>query len=284
MLKVISSGVYATVQDLGRFGYMNVGVPMSGAMDHYSAKLSNLMLGNDENDALIEITLGGSSFQFLKDTTICLGGADLNAKLNNEPIHLNHPIKILKNSILKFSNPNYGSRTYLAVKGGFLNKNVLGSRSFFKEITKKYVLKKDDEILYDEVKTLNHSLSASVKIKENHCVSTTIEVYEGPEYDMLATEQRKLLIETMFTISKENNRMGYRLDELMVNKLDAILTSAVMPGTIQLTPSGKMIILMRDCQVTGGYPRVLQLSDDAINKLAQKSTGDSFHLRIIPLE
>ena len=78
--------------------------------------------------------------------------------------------------------------------------------------------------------------------------------------------------------------MGYRLEELVVNELSPILTSGVMPGTIQLTPSGKMIVLMRDCQVTGGYPRVLQLTDSAIDKLAQKSTGDSFRLKIISLE
>jgi len=263
---------------------MNMGVPISGAMDHYSAKLANLMLGNDENDALIEITLGGGSFQFLKDTIICVGGADLNATLNNESLLLNHSVKVLKNSILKFGNPNYGSRTYIAVKGGFQNKKVLGSRSFFKEVTQKYVLKRNDEILYDEIKANDHSLSASVKIKEGHFKNTVIEAYEGPEYDMLGTEQKILLAETNFSISKENNRMGYRLEEIIVNRLSAILTSGVMPGTIQLTPSGKMIILMRDCQVTGGYPRILQLTDDAIDKLAQKSTGDSFKLKIIPLE
>ncbi len=215
---------------------------------------------------------------------MCLGGADLNATLNGIPISLNHSVKVLKNSILKFNNPNYGSRAYIAVKGGFLNKKVLESRSFFKEVTKKYMLKKDDEILYDEVNIKEHSLTASVKIKQDHFNSTSIEVYEGPEYYMLDTRQKALLSEMTFSISKENNRMGYRLEELVVNELSPILTSGVMPGTIQLTPSGKMIVLMRDCQVTGGYPRVLQLTDSAIDKLAQKSTGDSFRLKIISLE
>ncbi len=283
MLKVVNAGVYATIQDLGRFGYMSVGVPIAGAMDHYAAKLANLVLDNDENDAVLEVTLGGSSFQFLKDTIICLTGADLNATLNDETIQLNHPIKIDKNSVVKFRNSVYGARAYLAVKGGFLNKNVLGSRSFFKEITKKHVLKANDEILYDETQNFNYSQLAGVKVQQDRFLHSTIEVYEGPEYGMLTNVQRKELTTTTFTISKENNRMGYRLEQLVRNNLDGIITSAVMPGTIQLTPSGKLIILMRDCQVTGGYPRILQLTDDAINKMAQKSTGDSFNVEVIPL-
>ncbi len=283
MLKVISAGVYATIQDLGRFGYMDVGVPASGAMDQYAAKLANLILGNDQNDAILEITLGGSSFQFLKDSVICISGADLNAELNSKPVPLNHSIQILKNSVLKFNNPASGVRAYLAVKGGFQNKIVLGSRSFFKEITKKFVLKKNDEILYNEINSFNIAQSASVKVKQDYFLTKSVEVYEGPDYQMLTNQQKNELTTTTFTISRENNRMGYRLEELVPNDLDGIITSAVLPGTIQLTPSGKLIILMRDCQVTGGYPRVLQLTDSAINEMAQKSTGNSFNLKILSL-
>ena len=78
----------------------------------------------------------------------------------------------------------------------------------------------------------------------------------------------------VFTISSDNSRMGYRLNETIPNNFESMLTSGVLPGTVQLTPSGKLIVLMRDCQVTGGYPRVLQLSENAINILAQKTTGD----------
>ena len=89
---------------------------------------------------------------------------------------------------------------------------------------------------------------------------------------MSKTEQ-ELLIETQFTISNDNNRVGYRLKEVFKNQLKPILTSGVLPGTVQLTPSGELIILMRDCQVTGGYPRVLQLTEEAINILAQKRSS-----------
>jgi biotin-dependent carboxylase-like uncharacterized protein len=283
MLKVIDHGVYASVQDMGRFGYANVGVPISGVMDHDSAKLANLILHNTIDDAVIEITLGGSSFQFLKETIICICGADLNATINNKQVHCNNPVKVKKDSVLVFEKPNYGTRAYLSVKGGFLNKKVLKSRSFFKEVTKKYVLKKDDEILYSENEVVDNQSFSAVKVNQDHFLTTNVEVYEGPEFMLLSKTQKRQLENIVFTISKDNNRMGYKLEESIENKLKSILTSAVMPGTVQLTPSGKLIVLMRDSQVTGGYPRVLQLTDSAINILAQKTTNDTFKFKIVDL-
>lgn len=283
MLKVIAQGVYASVQDMGRLGYANVGVPIAGTMDHYSAKLANLILHNAMEDAVIEITLGGSSFQFLKETVICICGADLNATINDEKILCNHPVKVLEESVLVFKKPVYGTRAYLAVKGGFLNKKVLNSRSFFKEVTKKYVLKKDDEILYNPIVVNDKQSFSAVKVNQKHFFNTEIEAYEGPEYHLLNDKQKKQLTEVLFTVAKENNRMGYRLEETLENKLKPILTSAVMPGVVQLTPSGKLIVLMRDCQVTGGYPRVLMVTPTAINKLAQQSTGAKFRFKIVPI-
>jgi len=284
MLKVLNAGIYASIQDLGRFGYSNNGVPVSGVMDAYSAKLANLMLGNNENDAVLEITSGASSFEFLKETIICISGADFNSQLNDMNIINNHPVKVKANSILKFANPKFGVRAYLAVKGGFLNKKVLNSRSFFKEITKIHRLKKDDEILYNElIINQNHSFS-SVKINKEHFQSKIVEVYKGPEYELLNKNKQQFLEKTHFTISKENNRMGYKLDEMLENNFSSMLTSAVLVGTVQLTPSGKLIVLMRDCGVTGGYPRILQLTDDSINRLAQKTTKDTFRFKLLDLD
>ena len=283
MLKVITSGVYASVQDMGRFGYASVGVPTSGVMDRVSAKLANLILHNDIHDAVIEITLGGSSFQFLKETIICISGADLNATIAGVKVLCNHPIKVNKDSLLKFEKPKYGARAYLAVRGGFLNKKVLNSRSLFKEITKKYVLTKDDEILYEQFKVEENQLFSAVKVNKAHFSNTILEVYEGPEFSMLNKTQKSQLENFEFTISKENNRMGYKLEEAVENDLKSILTSAVMTGTVQLTLSGKLIVLMRDCQVTGGYPRVLQLTDQAINMLAQKTTNNKISFKIVEI-
>lgn len=283
MLRVLQQGVYSSIQDLGRFYYRAYGVPVSGTMDHYSAKLANLLIGNNENDAVLEVTLNGV-FQFTKETILCISGADLNGTLNDQPVQCNHPVKVEKDSILKFSNANYGLRTYIAVKGGFLNKQVLGSRSFFKEITKKYVLQKDDETFYEPYSSGDNLTFSHVKINREHFENEVIEAFKGPEYELLAKSQQRHLEKTSFTISKEHNRMGYKLAEKLENELGSMLTSSVMPGTVQLTPSGTLIVLMRDCGVTGGYPRILQLTDKAINRLAQKSTNDIVRFKLIALE
>lgn len=281
MLKVLKGGIYTTIQDLGRFGYRNNGVSVAGAMDSYSAKLANLLLGNQENDAVLEVTLGGASFQFLKDTIICIAGADLNASLNGELVACNHPVKVTENSVLNFSKATYGIRAYVAVKGGFLNKPVLGSRSFFKEVTKKYVLKKEDEILYNPFITEQKLAFSGIKVNPSHFKTKEIEVFKGAEYELLNKQQKYFLTTTEFTISRENSRMGYKLNETLKNDLCSMLTSAVLVGTVQLTPSGKLIVLMRDCGVTGGYPRVLQLTESAIDRLAQKYTNDTFIFKIV---
>ncbi len=283
MIKVLLSGFYTSIQDLGRFGFGSIGVPVSGAMDLYSAKLANHILMNNNTDAILEITLGRCKLLFENQTIICISGANLFPKLNSKSITLNSPIEISKGDILTFDKPVYGVRCYLSISGGFQTDVVLNSRSFYKGITDKYVLKKNDILPINVNRSKISKSFSSVKINKQHFTTTTIEAYAGPEYELLDIKQREKLNKTMFTISKENNRMGYKLEELITNKLVSMLTSVVLPGTVQLTPSGKLIVLMRDCQVTGGYPRILQLTDDAINKLAQKTTNDTFKFKITPL-
>ncbi len=283
MIEVLSAGMYTTIQDLGRFGYGNIGVPVSGAMDLYASRLANQLLGNAENDAVLEITLGGCKLVFKSSTFICISGADLSAKINNNSIPLHSVIKVEKGSILTFNKPKYGVRAYLAVQGGFQSETILGSKSFYKNITSKYLVKKNDYLKIAKIKDKKKRGFSTVKILIEHFKTKVLDVYKGPEYELLSVTQKEQLKETEFTISNENNRMGYRLKELINNKLPSMLTSAVLTGTVQLTPSGSLIILMRDCQVTGGYPRILQLTDMSINRLAQKTTRDRVLFNMINL-
>ena len=127
----------------------------------------------------------------------------------------------------------------------------------------------------------NLSTYASVKEDTTSFDDERLEVYKGPEYDSLNASQKKQLETKRYTIAKENSRMAYQLEETLANDLEPIITSLVLPGTVQLTPSGKLIVLMRDCQITGGYPRVLQLSESAINRLSQKFTGSTLQFDLI---
>jgi len=279
MIEILSAALPITVQDLGRFGHASIGVPNSGWMDSYSANLANHLINNSPTDAVLEVTFGGCSLKFNEVCEICITGADFTPKVDNKQVKQNTPLNITKGAVLSFGNRRYGLRTYIAIRGGFQTKSVLGSRSFYPEITSKTILKKGDWIPYNALNPSKKGNFASVRVKREHFESVDLECTKGPEFDLLSPAQKKQLLENPLKISSENNRMGYRLVDLIPNKFPSMLTSGVLPGTVQLTPVGKLIILMKDCQVTGGYPRILQLTDNAINKLGQKTTGDSiqFH-------
>lgn len=280
MLKVIKSGFYSTIQDNGRFGFRAYGVPVSGAMDMYSSRFANSLLGNESNAALIEMTMIGGVFQFKEPTIIAITGANMNPQLNGNPININSAVKVSANDILSLVKVKSGFRTYLAIKGGFNTKEILESRSQYKSITMASTVSKDDLLSYKIYDNKTQKLNAVVKYDNTNIESNIIEVFRGPEFNLLSMIQKEQLLKTEFKVSKLNNRMAYQLEPHLKNNLQPILTAPVLPGTLQLTPSGSLIVLMRDCQTTGGYPRILQLSENAIDVLSQKTTGNDIKIRL----
>lgn len=280
MVKIIKSGFYSTIQDLGRFDYQHYGVPVSGVMDQYSAKLANALLNNDENAAVLEITMTGPILQFTSETLICISGADMSPLVNNKRIKLNHVINLGKEDILSFGKLNFGFRCYLAVLGGFQTQKVMKSRSMYSNITTQRTIHDGDELSISTYNIKFKDLHAAVKVNADHFTSIELKAFKGPEYELLSKSQQKLLSSQEFTISKDYDRMAYQLVDKIPNQLDAIITSLVLPGTVQLTPSGHLIILTRDCQTTGGYPRVLQLEEYALDVLSQKFEGCKIRFKI----
>lgn len=272
MLKVINTGLYTTVQDFGRENYQELGVPFSGVMDRKAAAFANAILGNNPNEAVLEMAMLGAKLLFTKPTLMAISGANMSPKINNKAITTNKIIAVNSGDVLSFGKLKQGFRAYLAVFGGFKTPTVLGSKSMYATITESQMVNKGDELSY-ATKPSNYMPSfASIKFNDNYLKSSTIEVFKGAEFNLLSKKQQNQLLSKPFTISKDNNRMAYQLTETLENTLEPIITSAVLPGTVQLTPSGKLIILMRDCQTTGGYPRVLQLSETSISVLSQKFT------------
>ena len=267
-----------SIQDLGRYGHRDIGVPIAGAMDVESVKKANLLLENDENDAVLEMTMTGPTLQFDADTYISLSGAHIIATLNNEPIDNYTVIKVEKGDILSYGRLEMGFRGYLAIKGGFQSKKVLNSRSLFYPVTKSARVKDGDEIPYADTPDYEPKIS-ELKIEE-HFEENTLKVYKGPEFSLLSDAQLTEIFTKPYTVSKENNRMAYQLSELIAGHSHSMLTSGTLPGTIQLTPAGRMIILMKDGQTTGGYPRILQLSEESISVLAQKKYGDTLKFKL----
>ena len=279
MIKVLKEGLFTTIQDIGRFGYKNIGVPVSGSMDQTSAKLANLLLGNDESSAVLEMTLVGPTLEFMNDTYISITGADMNPSLNKQKVLQNKPLFINKGDILYLSHSSNGMRSYLGIKGGFNSEKKLGSKSFYRGITKREKLIKNDKIKFAKVTSSPMKMNKSINdFKINR--KNKINVFKGPEFDLLDSNSKDIIFNTDFTIGV-NNRMGYNLVEPIENSISSIISSPVMPGTVQLTPSGRLIILCRDCQTSGGYPRVLQLDKSSMDSLSQKTIGETIKLKLV---
>lgn len=279
MLKVLKSGFYTTVQDSGRFHYRNKGVPVSGVMDEISVFKVNSLLENEVTAAVLEITMTGPTIMFEEETYMALGGAEMSATLNNLPIQNYKVYQIEVGDILSFGRLDKGFRSYLGVKGGLTSKEVLGSRSFYRPITKENRLRDNDVVPFTYNKLFQPKIS-EIKV-DSFLDNTILELSKGPEFDLLNDRQLEEIFSKSFTVSHDNNRMAYQIKETISPHEISMLTSATLPGTVQLTPAGKLIVLMKDGQTTGGYPRVLQLMDKAICILAQKRGGDIVSFKLV---
>lgn len=272
MFKVLEAGFFTTIQDGGRHGLRDKGVPWSGYMDVKSAGIANSLLENNSDDALLEITMTGPKIQFEEPTYIALSGAEMPASINGKFAANNEVHRIEAGDILSFGKLLDGFRVYMALKGGINTAEVLGSRSYFKSLTTKSRIHDGDEIPYDGCSDYQPKIT-SIKTESN-LKHQQLDVQLGPEFSLLRNENKEKLFNSSFTIAKDYNRMAYQLKEKIEPHKISMITSANIPGSVQLTPSGKLIILMRDGQTTGGYPRVLQLNEDSISLLSQKKFGD----------
>ncbi len=288
-LFIEKEGILTTVQDLGRKGFRQFGINPNGAMDKTATRLINILLGNDETEAVIETHFPAPEILFEQDAIFALGGAEFGAKLNGEAIE-NWKIHFAESgSILKFTEKNFGNRCYLSVKSGLKIERWLDSAST--NLTAKFggfngrKLEKNDRILFNQnskFKTQSPKLKISNNLLPFYSRFPTVRIIKGAEFDNLtAISERDFLNET-FTISKDSNRMGFRLTGKPLYILDKIelVSSAVDFGTIQLLPDGQMIVLMADHQTTGGYPRLGNIISIDLPLVAQLGANDKvgFHL------
>ncbi|MEX0813745.1 MAG: biotin-dependent carboxyltransferase family protein [Chitinophagales bacterium] len=277
---ILKAGFYSSIQDMGRFEYAHLGVPVSGAMDMTAFRLANHLLRNNADAACLEITLKGPHVAFEAATQIVVTGAQAEIKINERSIAINQPASVKPGDVLKIGAAHIGVRLYLGIKGGFLTEKVLGSRSFYLGITQQQKLEKGNILHYTENEKPIEPSNAHVQPNRDNVKAQNLKFYPGPEWQQLTQKQQETIKSQTFSISPQQNRMGIQLKESLPNQLNEILTAPVYPGTVQLTPSGKLIILMRDAQVSGGYPRILQMQENSIDVLAQIRAGDSFWFKI----
>lgn len=289
---IIKAGLLDTIQDLGRPSHQHEGINPGGAMDTYSMKVANILAGNDPAEAVIEMHFPASAYLFTQPAIIALAGADFSASINGEAVPHLHPILVNRNDVLQFHQPLEGARCYLAVKGGFVTDEWLGSRSTHLKAGiggfggRK--LQKNDELMIRQSSfafQLNESgyrvLPWRAQIKWQEDINGLL-VITGHEWDRLTQEGKENFSMTSFVVTRQSDRMGYRLNNLPLPVLthEEVLSSAVSFGTVQLLPDGRVIILTADHQTTGGYPRLAHVITAHHSKLAQYKAGDKIHFRL----
>ncbi len=286
-LLIEKPGILTSVQDLGRLGYRRSGINPGGVMDRTAARLINILLGNKENAAVIEMHFPAAQIVFEHDTVFVLGGADLLPELEGLAIENWRPFAAKAGEVLKFRGKSMGERTYLAVAGGFTVDDWLGSSST--NLTAKIgghqgrMLETGDRIRCGSTASALpiSSVKTSLSLIPNYSRFPTVRVIAGNEFEKLTKESRELLFSADFVVSKTSNRMGFRLkgEPLRLDEPLEMISSAVDFGTIQLLPDGQIVVLMADHQTAGGYPRIAHVISPDLPLIAQLGANDevAFH-------
>jgi antagonist of KipI len=282
-------GILTTVQDLGRHGYRRFGINPGGVMDRTAARLINILLGNDESEAVIEMHFPAPRIIFEANSIMAIGGADFSPEIDGTPMQNWRPASAKKRSVLRFAGKESGNRAYLAVKGGFKIEKWLRSASTnlaasIGGIEGRKLGSGDHLAFRRRLKRgeLPSPTSIATSLLPYYSRFPTVRIVAGAEFESLEKQSQKLLVDQDFSIQNNSNRMGFRLsgEPLSLSKPMELLSSAVSFGTIQLLPDGQLIVLMADHQTAGGYPRVAHVVSYDLPLLAQLGPGDkvAFHL------
>ncbi|MFY7838842.1 MAG: 5-oxoprolinase subunit PxpB [Lacibacter sp.] len=299
IIQVEQCGFLTTLQDTGRNGYLQFGVSKGGAMDNYATQLANVLVGNHLHEAVMEITQSPHRFLFTADTVIAFAGGGLQPETEQQLLPLHQPLFIAAGTVVHCKQQLPGFRLYIAVAGGFAADEFLQSSSTDLLIKAGGFdgrpLKKADILLqknkYSKLQQqMLHVLKdgASIEILQTKQSSTdkVIRVIEGVEWNYLTDASATNFTQQAFTVTQQSNRMGYRLktETLQTNQSCDIVSSPVTQGTVQLTSSGEIIVLMADAQTVGGYPRIAQVCAADLSLLAQKKPGDTIQFQIVSLQ
>ncbi len=282
MCTVIKPGMLTTIQDQGRIGYRAYGMPVSGVMDRYAATMANLLAGNETGAAVLEMTLLGGTFHFPNEAYLAVCGADMQGTLNGRRIKNWSAFYVPANSELAFDYAASGCRTYLSFYGGIAVSPVLGSRSTYTRAVigglEGRALQADDVIEIgkgDEMPFALRELSYHHLPKYTHEIR--VRVIPGPQDDLFTTEGVRTLFGGSFTVSSRNDRMGILLEGATIQHVSGpdIISDALCAGAIQVPGDGHPIIMMADCQTTGGYAKIGFVISPDLSKLAQAKAGDT---------
>ncbi|MFQ5874272.1 MAG: biotin-dependent carboxyltransferase family protein, partial [Dehalococcoidia bacterium] len=292
LIEVIEPGLLTTVQDTGRRGYARYGVPTSGAMDTFALRVANILVGTPEGEACLEITVTGPRLRFLSDALVALTGADLAPRLDGEPMRMWEAVTVRSGSTLSFEGPREGSRTYLALAGGIDVPRVMGSKSTYLKAQlgglEGRALKSGDR-LGAPLPSPPHELEgrrAPRDLTPTYGHQHLIRVITGPQDDAFTKKGLKTFLRSVYTITPQSDRMGYRLEGPKIQHKESpdIISDGIPLGGIQVAGDGMPIVLMADRGTSGGYTKIATVISVDVDVLAQSMPGDEVRFEAVGIE
>ena len=281
-LKILSPGLHTTVQDLGRVGYQNIGVPVSGALDGFSLRLANALVGNPQGVAALEIPGSGPTIEIAADTArVALTGEGASLRIDGESprvIAAGQSVMLRRGDVVQITLGRQSNCCYLAVEGGIAVPRVLGSASTYVRAAfgglNGRALQRDDVIpLAVECASERNELRAPAPPP---APDQPIRIVLGPQQKYFRTEALATLLDAEFRVSNDTDRMGMRLDGPLLRHRRGwdIVSDAIATGAIQVPGSGQPIVLLADHQTTGGYPKIATVISADLPKLGRCRPGD----------
>src|ERR1700693_5745290 len=294
VLRVDKPGLFTTVQDLGRPHAMSSGVPPGGAMDRFAHTAANLLIGNDENAATLECTLNGPLLVALRSCLVAITGADFDPRVNGRPAPMWTAMLLSQGDVLSFARRRWGARAYIAVAGGIAGDRWLGSTSTNLLAARGGMhgrLLSSGDVIAVAGRPSHMSGLAAISGRESaerdrpDYADHTLPAIAGPHLERLDAASRKALFGSAFEVSRDADRMGYRLEGPVVEVSgDELLSFGLVAGAVQLPRSGQPILLMADHQTAGGYPVVATVASAAMPVATQLLPGDALSFAEVTIE
>lgn len=286
MLKIIRAGMHTSVQDIGRYGYRQLGVSRCGALDEPALRIANMLVGNAPQSAALEITLGQCVIEFTTDSWFALTGAGCHAQLDGHAVWTGWRLYAKAGQQLRLALPERGMRSYLAVAGGLDIPLLLGSAS---TDLKAGVGGFEGRLLRDGDTIAQ--LPSARHFRETRGVKqllwgNRVRALPGPEYHEFTQVAQESFWRLPWQLSPQSNRMGYRFQGQRLERSTdrELLSHGLLPGVVQVPHNGQPIVLMNDAQTTGGYPRIACIIEADMFHLAQLRLGEPIHFVPCTLE
>jgi antagonist of KipI len=284
---VTRAGFLTSVQDLGRTGFRQFGVSTNGALDSFALRVANLLVGNDDGAAGLEIRVGGLQMRFEDERIVAWCGGEFDVQIGSRALPAGHVAHLQAGDELKFGRAQIGWRCWLAISGGIDVPVVLGSRSTDLRASfgglEGRTLRDGDQLSLGEFRQFETAAAAGISswTAPHDWASPasrhpSLRFIRGVDWNRFNDGTIQRFTQHEFTVSPDSDRMGVRFDGSELKREDEtdLVSEAVAPGTIQVPPSGKPILLLGDCQTIGGYPKIAHVITVDLGIAAQLRAGD----------